>query len=81
MNEKLKKQFKWSECAVVKGDTNGDGEVKATDYMRIKNMIMGTSKLSEAEERAADVNNDGEVKATDYMKIKNYIMGTSQITL
>ena len=67
--------------AVVKGDTNGDGEVKATDYMRIKNMIMGTSKLSEAEKKAADVNNDGEVKATDYMKIKNYIMGTSQITL
>lgn len=65
--------------AVVKGDTNGDGEVKATDYMRIKNMIMGTSKLSDAEKKAADVNNDGEVKATDYMKIKNYIMGTSTI--
>ena len=67
--------------AVVKGDTNGDGVVKATDYMKIKNYIMGTSKLSDAEKNAADVNGDGQIKATDYMKIKNYIMGTSKITL
>ncbi len=66
---------------VVKGDTNGDGEVKATDYMRIKNLIMGTSTLTDAQKKAADVNNDGEVKATDYMKIKNFIMGTSNITI
>ena len=26
-------------------DVNGDGEVKATDYMKIKNKIMGTSQI------------------------------------
>lgn len=67
--------------AVVKGDVNGDGLIKATDYMKIKNYIMKTSKLTGAELLAADVNNNDEIKATDYMKIKNYIMGTSQITL
>lgn len=67
--------------AIVKGDTNGDGQVKATDYMRIKNLIMGSAKLTEAQEQAADVNGDGQVKATDYMKIKNYIMGTSKIDI
>lgn len=67
---------------VVKlGDVNGDGEIKATDYMRIKNYIMDTSKLTSAQMVAADVNRDGKVKATDYMKIKNYIMGTSDISL
>lgn len=66
---------------IKKGDTNGDGEVKATDYMRIKNYIMSDTKLTEAQKQAADVNNDGEVKATDYMKIKNYIMGTSSISM
>lgn len=67
---------------VVKlGDTNGDGEVKATDYMRIKNYIMGTSTLTTAQKKAADINGDGKVKATDYMKLKNYIMGTSDIEL
>ncbi len=66
---------------VKKGDTNGDGEVKATDYMKIKNYIMNTSKLTSQQKLAADVNEDGEVKSTDYMKIKNYIMGTSKITI
>ena len=67
---------------VVKlGDCNGDGEIKATDYMKIKNFIMGVSKLSDIEKKAADVNADGEIKATDYMKIKNFIMGVSKINL
>ena len=66
---------------VVKGDTNGDGQVKATDYMRIKNYIMGTSDLTEAQRKAADVNDDGQIKATDYMRIKNYIMGISNINI
>ena len=66
---------------VAKGDVNGDGEVKATDYMRIKNYIMGTAELTDAQKQAADVNGDGEVKATDYMKIKNYIMGSSNIEI
>ena len=64
---------------VKKGDTNGDGVVKSTDYMRIKNYIMGSTELTEAQKQAADVNKDGVVKSTDYMKIKNYIMGTSSI--
>lgn len=66
---------------VVLGDVNGDGKVKATDYMRIKNYIMGESKLTTYQKLAADVNHNGEVKATDYMKIKNYIMGKSKIKL
>lgn len=65
---------------VVKmGDVNGDGNIKATDYMRIKNCIMGATELTNAQRQAADVNGDGQVKATDYMKIKNYIMGVSNI--
>jgi hypothetical protein len=67
--------------AIKKGDVNGDGIVKSTDYMRIKNYIMGTSSLTDAQKVAADVNRDGVVKSTDYMKIKNYIMGTSSITI
>lgn len=65
---------------VVLGDTNGDGEIKATDYMKLKNFIIGKTTLSAEEKKAADVNNDGDVKATDYMKIKNHITGKSKIT-
>lgn len=70
-----------SYIAIMLGDVNGDGKVKATDYMKIKNYIMETTSLSEVEKLAADVNEDGDIKATDYMKIKNYIMGTSEITI
>ena len=67
--------------AVVMGDTNGDGKVKATDYMRIKNYIMNSSNLTDSQKHAADVNGDGKIKATDYMKIKNYIMRISSINI
>ena len=60
---------------VVTGDTSGDGEVSAVDYVRIKNHIMETSRLGGAYEKAADFNNDGGISASDYVKVKNYIMG------
>ncbi len=63
------------------GDINGDGEVKSTDYMLIKNYIMGKTKFKVSQKIAADLNKDEKVKATDYMLVKNYIMGTAKITL
>ena len=64
---------------VVYGDVNGDGKISATDYVRIKNNIMGTSSLSGVYKEAADVDRNGKVAATDYVKIKNNIMGTGTI--
>lgn len=63
------------------GDINGDGEVRSTDYMLIKNYIMGKTKFKVSQKIAADLNKDEEVKSTDYMLVKNYIMGTSKISL
>lgn len=59
---------------IVYGDVNGDGAIKASDYVKIKNHIMDVSKLSGAYEKAADYNKDGSLKANDYVQIKNYIM-------
>ena len=64
---------------VIKGDVNGDGAIYATDYVRIKNFIMGKTSLNDEYLYAADVNVDGNVYATDYVKIKNYIMGKGSI--
>lgn len=64
---------------VIKGDVNGDGSIYATDYVSIKNHIMGKSTLKGASLIAADVNSDGNIYATDYVKIKNYIMGKDTI--
>lgn len=67
--------------AIKKGDVNGDGKVTTTDYVCIKNYIMGSKNLNEYESNAADVNNDGKVKTTDYVKIKNYIMNSENISI
>ena len=58
---------------------NGDGNIYATDYVKIKNHIMGKSTLKGAYAKAADVNKDGKIYATDYVKVKNSIMGKGTI--
>ena len=61
---------------VKKGDSTGDGYVKANDYLIIKDYIKetGTAKLEGAFKMAADVTGDNQVKANDYLKIKDHIM-------
>lgn len=59
----------------VLGDVNGDGNINALDYVKIKNHIMNTKKiLKDVFILSADYNNDGKISALDYVKIKNYIM-------
>ena len=65
--------------AVVLGDASGDGKISAVDYMKLKNHIMESAKLTSSYKEAADVNGDGKISAVDYMKIKNHIMDTSKI--
>ena len=57
------------------GDVNNDGNITASDYVLIKNHIMGTASLDDTAKSAADVNRDGSISASDYVLVKNYIMG------
>lgn len=70
------------EYTIVKlGDTNGDGDVTPSDYVKVKNHITGDSKLTNEFGKAADTNGDGNITPSDYVKIKNQITKTSNITL
>ena len=64
---------------VVYGDANGDGDINAIDYVRIRKYIMNTTNLSGSYSTAADVNKDGAVNAIDYVRIRKYIMNTASI--
>lgn len=66
---------------IILGDINGDGKIKASDYMRIKNKIMEDSNMNEIEKKAADINGDTKISASDYVYIKNYIMEISPILI
>lgn len=63
------------------GDVNGDGSLKASDYVQIKNHIMNGTAFDDNKNKAADVNRDGSIKASDYVLIKNYIMNGTRISL
>ena len=66
---------------IKKGDVNGDGKSSSSDYVKIKNYIMGSNSLSSVAKKGADVNNDGKVSSSDYVKVKNYIMGKGGINI
>lgn len=72
-------KVEYTYTVVIKGDVNGDGLIYATDYVKVKNHIMGKSNLTDAYLKAADINNDGNIYATDYVQIKNHIMGKTPI--
>ena len=66
---------------VVLGDTSGDGKITPSDYVKIRNKIMGSSNLSNVQGKAADINKDDKISPADYVKVRNHIMGSSTITL
>ena len=62
------------------GDANGDGNISSSDYIMIKNYIMGKIKLADAKLKGADANKSNSVNSADYIMIKNYIMGKNNIS-
>ena len=66
---------------VKKGDVDSDGKSTSSDYVKIKNYIMGSNSLSNVAKSGADVNSDGKVNSSDYVKVKNYIMGKGNINI
>ena len=69
---------KWT--VLIYGDANGDGKIDNSDRVKIRNHVLGTSKLSGAMVVAADVNKDGQVNNTDRVKVRNHVLGTSLIS-
>lgn len=63
------------------GDVSGDGKISPSDYVKVKNHIMGVTSLDEVSKKSADINKDGQITPADYVKIKNHIMSVSTITL
>lgn len=73
---KVTKDGKTTEYPIsVPGDLDGNGKVSASDYVLIKNNIMGSKvDFSTAQNLAADADNNEKIGASDYVLIKNTIM-------
>lgn len=64
---------------IIYGDVSGDGAISNTDLIRVRNHILGTSKLQGNFETAADVSKDSKISNTDLIRVRNHILGTSTI--
>lgn len=56
------------------GDVNKNGGLDASDYVLVKNHIMGKTVLSEEQIKIGDMNGNGILDASDYVLIKKKIM-------
>lgn len=53
----------------------GDGAVKITDLLSVRDLLLGTEKLTDVKKIAADVNNDGKVSITDLLSVRDILLG------
>lgn len=67
----------------VKGDVDGDGKICVTDYMRIKNHLIGRLGtdfiLNGAYFVAADMDDDESISAVDYLTLKMKLMNVTEL--
>lgn len=64
---------------VVKGDVDGDGQIRSIDYSLVKNDILNLKKLNDGYLLAGDIDGDGRIRSIDYSLIKNDILNLKKI--
>lgn len=63
--------------AVVMGDIDGDGRIRALDYAAIKRAYMGSiADLSDLSKAALGIEDGGRISPLHYIKVKRAVMGT-----
>ncbi len=66
-----------SEDGYIYGDINGDGKLTATDYLLLKQFVLGVSNPTAEQKKLGDVNSDGKLTDDDYQIVKEYILNLS----
>ncbi len=68
-----------SAVIIILGDVDGNGCVDTTDYLRVKNAVLGRFTLDDTAFVAADINENGEIDSDDLAAIKNHFLGTHNL--
>ena len=60
---------------IILGDVDGNANIDATDYLRVKSAFLSGGSLNTAQKTAADVDENDLIDATDYIRIKSQFLG------
>jgi hypothetical protein len=66
--------------ASVLGEINSDGKINVTDLIKVRNLILDSSNMTEVELKSGDVDGNGSLNVIDLIKIRNHILGTGKIS-
>lgn len=62
---------------LIRGDIDGNGKIEASDLVKLKLALIGTEKLTDAQQKAYDVTEDGVFDLKDFIRIKKILAGIS----
>lgn len=65
-----------SYTVIIKGDINGDGQIRANDYVLLKRIIIGSYTANDVEIKAGCVGGTEFPRSVDYLIIKRHIIGS-----
>lgn len=62
---------------VIKGDVNGDGEIKNSDALKLNATLLNKTTMTSVQTFAADVNADNAIKNSDSLKLNAVLLNKS----
>jgi hypothetical protein len=64
---------------VIRGDTNGDGQISALDLLQMKKHLLRQSKLQSAYKEAGKITGQADLSALDLLQLKKHLLGQLKI--
>jgi len=66
--------MEWSDCSIIQGDVNYDGDLNILDIVKVVNYILGTYDFTEMQYSLADMNIDELIDTLDLILLANAIL-------